>query len=270
MSSKFKKIKNILMFKKKTSFLKKKGKLELSFLKRMHMFKFRKSVLMKKQKKNWRKNRFSKYLDLHKRTNLIWYWNRDIFKKYMRTPKLRQKSKTRVFSNFLKKGPFSFLKFWDNSILNFVLQARFVPSLKEAMFFATSGLIFINGRQVNKFDTHINYGDVVQLAISDILYRFYRWNIHFKQKFFKKVGYHLWILNRFRFNFYKQSTTRIPTFIDRIMFFYEDLPKIFEADFITLTFTLVVLKNKTKYFSFFFKKIPALNMLRVYNWKYIT
>jgi hypothetical protein len=73
------------------------------------------------------------------------------------------------------------------------------------------------------------------------------------------------MLNRFKFNFYKQSTTRIPTFIDRVMFFYEDLPKFFEADFLTLTFTIVLLKNKTKFFNFFFKKIPALNMLRIYN-----
>jgi hypothetical protein len=72
-----------------------------------------------------------------------------------------------------------------------MLQSRLVPSLKEAFFLSTSGLIFINGYQVKKFDTHINYGDVVQIAMSDVFYKFYRWNIHLKQKFFKRIGYHL-------------------------------------------------------------------------------
>lgn len=201
---------------------------------------------------------------------MVFYYNRSFFKKYLFSTKIRQKAKSRVFSNFLKGGPFKFLQLFDNSVMNLMLQLRLVPSLKEAFFLSTSGLIFVNGYQSLKFDSHINYGDVVQIAISDVFYKFYRWNIHFKNKFFKKIGYHLWILNRFRFNFYKQSTTRIPDFIERIMFFYEDLPRFFESDFLTLTFIFVLLKNKTKFFSFFFKKTPALNMLRLYNWKYIV
>lgn len=236
----------------------------------MHSFKFKKNPVFKQTNKKWKKHMFSKYLDLHRRTNLIFYYNRSFFKKYMRIKKIRQTAKSRVFSTIIKSTPFRFLNFWDNSVLNTMLQLRLVPSFKEAQFLSTSGLIFINGVQVYLENTGVNYGDVVQIAISDFFYKFYRWNIHSKQKFFKKIGYHLWILNRFKFNFYKQSTTRIPTFIDRVMFYYEDLPRIIEADFLTLTFIYVLRKNKTKFFNFFFKKIPALNMLRLYNWNYIV
>lgn len=268
--TRFKRIKNIVIFKKKTSFFKKKNKIELSFLKRIHMFKWKKSIFKKKPHRRRRRYQYSKYVDLHKRTNLIWYYNRSFFKKHLYLPKIRQKAKTKSFYSLLKSEGFSFLKYWDDSVLNLTIFLRLAPSIKEALFLSTSGLIFINGYQVSKFDTHVNYGDVVQIAMSDAFYKFYRWNIHLKQKFFKRVGYHLWILNRFRFNFYKQSTTRIPTFVDRVMFFYEDLPRFIEADFTTLTFILVLNKNKKKFFNFFFKKVPALNMLRLYNWKYIT
>lgn len=269
-NSRFKRIKNIIRFKKKTSFLKKKGKLELFFLKRMHMFKFKKNIFLKKFYRRRKRRLFSKYIDLYKRTNLIWYYNRDYFKKYLRIPKIRQKAKTRFFSNFLKTDPLTFLKFWDDSILNLMLMTRLVPSLKEAFFLATSGLVFINGFQVNKFDAHINYGDVIQFGLFDSFFKFYRWNIHFKQRFFKRAGYHLWMLNRFRFNFYKQSTTRIPEYFNRVMFFHEDVPRFLEIDYSTMTFIVILRKTKIKFFSFFFKKTPALNMLRLYNWKYIT
>jgi hypothetical protein len=266
----FKKIKDIVLWKKKTSFLKKNNKLELSFLKRMHMFKFKKSIFDRPVRRKRRKHMFSKIIDLHKRTNLIWYYNRRFFKKFLKIPSIRQWNLSRFFSNFLKSSPLDFIKFWDDSLLNLMLLARLVPSFKEAMFLSQSGLIFINGIEQKFHRTAIRLGDVIQLGISDLFYKFYRWNIHFKQRLFKRVGYHLWLLNRFRFNFYKQSTKRIPDFIDNIMFFYEDTPRFLELDFLTLTFVVVLRKDKFKFFNFFFKKVPALNMSRLYNWKYIV
>lgn len=269
-SSRFKRTKNIVFWKKKTSFLKKNNKLELSFLKRMNMFKFKKNIFKKTPRRRRRRYMYSKMIDLHKRTNLIWYYNRRFFKKFLKTPSIRQWNLSRFFTGFLKNSPLNFIKLWDDSILNLMLISRIVPSFKEALFVAESELIFINGICQTNYNTSIRFGDVIQIGISDIFYKFYRWNIHFKQRLFKRVGYHLWILNRFRFNFYKQSTKRIPDFVDNIMFFYEDTPRFLELDFLTLTFMVVLRKNKFKFFNFFFKKVPALNMMRLYNWKYIV
>ena len=269
-STKFRRTKDIVLWKKKTSFFKKNNKLELSFLKRVYMFKFKKSVLNKSPRRRRRKHMFSKFIDLHKRTNLIWYYNRRFFKKFLKVPSIRQLNLSRFFSSFIKSSPHNFIRFWDDSLLNLSLITRLVPSFKEAAFLAESGLIFINGIQQWKHNSVVRLGDVVQIGISDIFYKFYRWNIHFKQRLFKRVGYHLWLLNRFRFNFYKQSTKRIPEFIDNIMFFYEDTPRFLELDFLTLTFIVILRKNRFRFFNFFFKKVTALNMMRLYNWKYIV
>jgi len=55
-----------------------------------------------------------------------------------------------------------------------MLLARLVPSFKEAMFLSQSGLIFINGIEQKFHRTAIRLGDVIQLGISDLFYKFYR------------------------------------------------------------------------------------------------
>jgi len=55
-----------------------------------------------------------------------------------------------------------------------MLMTRLVPSFKEALFVAESKLIFINGVCQSKHRTSVRQGDIVQLGISDIFYKFYR------------------------------------------------------------------------------------------------
>jgi hypothetical protein len=108
------------------------------------------------------------------------------------------------------------------------------------------------------------------LGLADKFFKFYRVNFHTKSRLFKRISYRLWLLNRFKNNFYKQSRNRIPSWIGNLLFVYEDVPFYLEVDYIILSIMFVFRKNKFHHFNFFSKKSIALFLLRHYNWKYIV
>lgn len=267
----FGKLKSIIFFKKKTSMFKRKDRIERAFMRRLNLFKFRKTQLAGFYRK-WRKRNFvrTKFVDLHKRTNQIWYINRFIFKKYLYSKKIRQWSVTRTLAGFLNATPREFLSIFENTLQNILIFSKLALSLKEAKFIVESNLVYINGVCCSNYSALANVGDVIQLVLSDRLFRFYRTNFHKKTKFFKRISYSLWLINRFRENFYKQSKNRTPFWINKLLFVYEDVPSFLEVDYITLTICVVFEKTKFHHFNFFNKKFINLFLLRHYNWKYIV
>lgn len=268
-SRKYDKLKNIIFFKKKTSIFKKKDVLNLYFLKRLNFVKSKKN-LIGFEFKRFKKVGFFRYIDLHRKTNQIWFNNRIFLKNFINFKKLRQFSFTRFLSSILKCSKKKFINFFENSLANLLICVKFVFTLKDSLFLIKNGLIFRNGVLIKNGNFLVNVGDVVQVMISDMFYNFYKWNFHFKIKKFRSISYHIWLISRFKFNFYKQSKNRVPKWIHNLYFVYEDVPPFLEIDYIILAFCFLYERSNFVNSGFLFKKIINIYLLRHYNWKYVV
>jgi len=264
-------VKSIVWFKKKTSMLKKKNKIQMAFIRRLNLFRFKKNKI----NPSYRGRRFkplysSKFIDLHKRTNQIWFTNRYLFRDFFSLNKFRQWSLTRVFSGLVKADPDTFLNSLESTLQYVLIFSKLAFTFKESKFLINSGLVFINGEACLYELALVHPGDVIQLGLSDKFFKFYRMNVHLRTRVFKKISYTLWLINRFRNNFYKQSRNRIPSWINNLLFVHEDVPVYMEVDYSILTIGIIFKKTKFNHFNFFTKKTISLFLLRHYNWNYIN
>lgn len=251
---------------------KKKNKIKYAFLKRLsflranHKSSFFHSLYMD-NKRTFLSNLSSimKSVDLKYRSSLIWYNNRKFFKKFFFLTKIRQIALTRFLSNLLKSSQKYFLKYLQFSICNVLIYCKFVFTKLEAKMFLKHGLVYVNGLKIEDYRTMLSVGDRLQLILNDKIYHFYKHNFHSKSKMFKGLSYRIWVLNRFKFNFYKQSTTKIPNIYENVYFFYEDVPVYFEVDYILLMCCIIYDAKNFNHFSFFIKKTVNFVLLRHYN-----
>jgi hypothetical protein len=91
----------------------------------------------------------------------------------------------------LKATPKHFLNSIENRLDYLLILSKITLTLKESNFFISSKLVYINGVSCSQRMSIANVGDVVQLGLSDKFYRFYKLNLHFKTRIFKKISYSL-------------------------------------------------------------------------------
>lgn len=172
------KLKLLIFFKKKSSFLNKKNHKSSIFHKAM--ISTRKKKIIKKPKFNkvfFRENQYSINFKLLKTL----YANRRVFKTFFLKPFSRQKNITRLLQHFSKKKQNINQVF--NSYLSFVLiRSHFFFFLEDVNFFLKKNFILVNGVVVKNKFFELKPNDCIQLVNSD---RYYDYVFHI-YKFFKK------------------------------------------------------------------------------------
>lgn len=281
-------LKNIVVFKRKSGFLKKKSKLKnflLLKLNNLKNYKYLNSFFQKKtptiffkkslnkeilsKSKTQKHSEVGKFLDLKKRWYKTFTNNRFLLKFFTNIKKTKQFQSTRFFSKTLKKTPQSNLLTREFSLLNILIRSKLVFTINEALFFLKNNFVFVNGTCVTNPAHFIKLGDVINLSFCKKYFFFFKTSFNQKLRLTYGVGYRLWRLNRFRNNFYKQSPTGIPEWIFKISFFYEDVVSFLEVDYLTLSLMVIKLPTNFYHYNFYFTKFLSLYLLRLYNWKYV-
>lgn len=288
-SQKSKYLKNLIVFKKKVSLLKRKDKLKNFLLLRTNVLRNYKlfnaftstnknmlvtknsplfNTVMKK-KKSFSNYEVSKILELKKRWYKFFSTNRNVLKRFLNIEKNKQFQITKTFSKKIKATSLTNLLQFEFSLFNCLLRSRIVFTLEESKFLINNSFVFVNGVLVTNPNYFLKLGDVINIRFSKKYFYFYKTNFNSKLKLTHAVGYRLWRLNRFKNNFYKQSPIGIPDWIFKLSFFFEDVPSFLEVDYISLSFGLIKYPINYYDYNYYFNKFISFYLMRLYNWKYV-
>lgn len=268
--------KKLLLFrvflKKKFGFFKKKVKTNhvhlyrLSFLKNLYInrFNFKKTFLSK------RKSKGSKFLELKSTSFRLFLQNRKILGNLFFLKNTKQYKTTKVFSKLIKSDIKVFSKFFEFSLLNFLVKVKFCYTFSEAFCLINKGMVFVNGTKVSNPYFQLNLGDVVQLILLDNFFTFFKMNTQKKIKLLNSLKHIIWKNNRFKNNFYKQQYNRVPDWVSSLSFFYDDCPAFVEIDYTISSFCVIDIGRKLDFFKKTNLRFINLFMLRNYNWNYLT
>jgi ribosomal protein S4 len=234
--------------------------------------KFKKPPVLLKNMEIKRKDFYSdfyKFVDLRHKSQKIFYNNRILFKNILFTKKLRQYQLTKIFSKIIKHSFLNTKLMFEFSLYNILIRAGFAITFDETFFLIKNNLVFVNGvLQTNPYFV-VSQKDVVSLMLSKKHYAFHKNNLNKKLKLTFFLGYRIWRINRFKNNFYKQSSNRIPDWVNRLTFFYEDVPSYLEVDYSILACSIIKIPSKFSSHNFYFNKFINFFMMRQYNWKYL-
>lgn len=213
--------------------------------------------------------RIKRPLNIKHKFNRLFYTNRSIFQKLFHRKHLTQKHFNSTFSFLFKKNYKLLIKSFNFSIVNILIRSRLVFTRAQANFLILNRFVFINGKSVDTTNTYSSIGSVIQIIIHKSYYFFFKRMLSNLRILKKKTGYRVWLLTRFLFNFYKQSPTNVPKWVDKLMYYRLDVPKYIEVDYTVLT---VIILYTPKYIYetdiYTFKYINYF-LLRLYSWKYI-
>jgi ribosomal protein S4 len=211
-----------------------------------------------------------KLIELKRKTYWIFYQNRVILKNFFFNSKLRQFQVTKFFSKFIKKSGYDLFNFFENSLFNVLVRAKFIYSWKDSIFLIKNGYVFVNGRVSRNMFLTVNLNDFIQICIGNDYFNFFKKNLNSNLKLMNNMVNKVWQINRLRGNFYKQTTSHIGSWINELMFFYDDVPDHIEVDYSILTLAIVYVNYNFNNYNFFLMKFLNCFMVRHYNWKYIV
>jgi len=213
--------------------------------------------------------RIKRPLNVKHKFNRLFYINRKVFQSIFTSSLFRQKRFNSSFSYLFKKNYKSLLNSFNLSLINILIKSRFVFTKEQAVFLIKNDFVFLNG--FNKVDLYqiTKKKDIIQLILHKNYFFFFKRILSNLRLLKKKTGYRVWLLTRFLFNFYKQSPTNIPKWVDKLMYYRLDVPKFLEVDYTILT-AVILYKPKYLYETdlYTFKYINYF-LLRLYIWKYI-
>ena len=212
---------------------------------------------------------FNKFIDLKSTNFNIFYKNRKILKNLILFKNLKQKKTTKFFSKILKLNFTNFSKFIEFSIYNLLIKSKICYTISESLFLIKNGFVFLNGVKLNNPFLILKKTDIVQISISDSFFDFFKINTDKKFKLTSLLKHIIWKNNRFVNNFYKQSYSRVPNWVNEVSSYYEDIPSYIEIDYTVLSFCFL-----NDNLNFFFYNNSFLNfinifMIRNYNWNYL-
>lgn len=245
-------------------------------VKKKFKFNFTESLLYRKNKSRLKSSYFKKIkrikkpLNVKHKFNRVFYSNRRIFSTLIINRHLRQYRFNNCFSFLFKKNYKSLLKTFNLNVVNVLIKSRFIFTKQQALFLINNNYVFVNGVNVSNKDFCVNVNDYIQLIVSKPYYYYFKRILSNIRLLKKKTGYRVWRLTRFSFNFYKQSATNIPRWVDKLMYNRLDIPKFLEVDYTVLA---VVVLWYPKYFhelDFYTTKYINYFLFRLYTWKYIV
>lgn len=210
---------------------------------------------------------FSKMFDLKRKTLKTFVMNRLILKNNFFLTTSRQSKLTKFFSKNSNISVRQCILNFENSLPSLLIKSKLVFTFNDATFLIKNNFVYVNGVICNKTLTVLKNFDIVNLVFTEKYFKFYKTLFNTNLKLSSFLSYRLWRYNRFRANFYKQSPTSLPTWINKINFFYYDVPTYLEVDYVTLSFVLL---KSSCFNSFYVSKNINVFLFRLYNWKYVN
>ena len=213
--------------------------------------------------------RIKRPINVKHKFNRLFYTNRNVFQTIFNYSLFRQKRFNNMFSYLFKKNYKSLLNSFNFNLVNLLIKSRFVFTKEQAVFLIKNKFVFLNGFNKLSIYQTVKKNDIIQLLVHKSYFFFFKRILSNLRLLKKKTGYRVWLLTRFLFNFYKQSPTNIPKWVDKLMYYKLDVPKFLEVDYTILT---VVILYKPKYLyetDLYTFKYMNYFFLRLYTWKYI-
>ena len=244
------------------SFLLKKNYKNIIFQKITMVTKKKKYFPLNNSSKNYRENQYS----INKKLLKTITANRALFKHFFLKKFSRQKKITNLTQHFSKKK--QYIHYHFNSYLFFILlRSHFFFFLDDVNFFLKKNFVTVNGVIVKNKFFELKQGDCVQIVNSnqyfDYIYNIYNF---FKNKI-KKIKYKKWKglqKKKVKGTFFK---IWLPNFLDKFVFYRNEIPKFLEVDFFSLSIIYLYKTNNILENDIFFMKIFSSYFIKMYNWR---
>ena len=191
--------------------------------------------------------------------------NRLFIKFFFNLNKKRKFFLNKFLKKLIKLNNLNFLNFFEYSLKNIIQNSNIFLNNKDLSFFLKNGFVCINGKSCYNYYQNVSVGDCVNIIynkyyffffknyINDIYQSSYKYN-----KIFKKV-------NKLKSTELKKDLK----YINKIIFFKNDVPNYLELDYITMSLFLIYKNINCLNYNYFNLKLLNVFLKRLYNWKYI-
>lgn len=194
--------------------------------------------------------------------------SRSLFLKTFRAETLKRNKQTSKLLKFLvTKQTNNLLIQLELSLKSILLKSKLVSSVTQLLELINCNCVLINSKPINQITTFVPVGSKIQLILFKSYSMYYLYSYNLNLKWVYRTGYCLWRFYRHKFNLFKQSPKKLPKWLNRLMFYKQELPNYVEVDFTVLT--VCVVNNPIQY-DRFLSKIYNTNFFRLLNWKYVV
>lgn len=179
---------------------------------------------------------------------------------------------TAYLPQFYKLTKFQSLYGLEMRLSSILIYTNLVPDYEFSKYFITNGLVYINGRYVDKPEMSVVLNDFIQLIVSLKYYIANRWlsgwkiKKHLRLKKLSNAKYN----NQSRRRMDKQVSTRLPSWIYQHKYKYYDIPNYLEVDYFTLSAFMIYDPFLVTDFNPTNSREFRVSIYKNYNWKYIT
>jgi ribosomal protein S4 len=259
---------NYVFLKKRSGFFKKKNNMRKYILYRSNFFKKKKNLSFL----NVKKKHFFKKESTFNIINTLRtvYHNRTVLGSFFSFKNTRQYRKTKYFSKFLKLSTKKFLLSAEFLLNNILIRCKFTITIKESNFLIKNNFVYVNNICINNPNYICNHNDLINICFFKSVFYFFKFNYNNKLKSTFSLGYCIWRINRLKGDFYKQPYNSIPSWVDNLIYFYNDIPDFLEVDYLTLSCFILKKINTFNQYNYFLFRSLNLYALRLYNWKYVV
>ena len=262
-------ISDIVIFKKKSSLLKKNSDYNYSILNKINFNKNNFNSSYKKFIFNKSQNITIKNLDFSRKVKLIIKNNRSLFKTAFNI----NYNRIKPFNKFIKflinldiKSMFFNLEY---NLENIILKSDFFFNKKDVIWFIKNGLISVNGF-INKNESYVLKSfDKICIFYSSVYFDYYKKNLGFILNNSYKIKLKYWSITKNRFSSVNVKEN-YPLWIENYKFFKFDIPLFLEIDYISMSIVILNYNYNNKNFNYFNYKFISFYLSRLYNWKYIN
>lgn len=233
-------------------------------LKRRKRFKLFKSKKIDKGNFFLKKFFFKILLKNRKFLNKLFYYNK---------PKKQNKLTKKIYF-FSEKSNNRSTSILEHSLLNMLLKSNLFFFHKDVFFFIKSGFVYINGLPVTDHNSRLNEGDIIQLPINNIVYKYVSMSRKFLKKKMSLFRFTTWKFFKKKF-FKKKNGFRIkkrksPKYLHLFCQFKLNTPRFLEIDFFTLSIFFLKRFNTTIQPTYYLNKSFSYKLLPLYNFKKIN
>ncbi len=267
----FKKKINFKINKKKSLFFKKKSVKDSLISKRI-------SIVLRKRKKF--KKFKSKKIDkgnffLKKFFFKTLLKNRRFLRKlFFFNDKKRQLKITKKIHSLSKNTLNSKNNILDYSLLNLLLRSGLFFFYKDIIEFISSGLVYINGVVIKNHNTILSSGDLIQLPISNYLYKYTLFSKKILKKKMSLFRFTTWKFFKKRYFKKKQSLKskkrKNPKYLPIFSNYKLNTPRYIEVDFFTFTIFILKQHNYSVQPTYYLNKPFSFKLFPLYNFKKIN
>lgn len=217
-------------------------------------------------KKN--KNFSNKNIDFKKKINLIFNKNRILLRKFLKVKFKRQHVFSKYIKNLTKLNQVDFLYNFEHRLLNILVKSSFFFNFQDCIWFFKNGFISVNGEVVYNFKKKLKPLQIVNIAISNYFFYYYKFMLNNCISNLYKFGSKIWKINYQRYNRIEKRET-YPTWIYKHINYKEDVPKFLEIDYVTMSLVMLNYSFDKNFLDFYNIKFLNLYLNRLYNWKRI-